>query len=1109
MSPQAPRARPPDACPDAEQLAAYIDGMLDPAERTQIEAHLVSCADCRDIVGDTVAAQPAPTAATPRRTWRTVVLAGGLLAAAAALVLAVRLKDRDATDADLGALVRAAGTHRSVEPRLSGGFAYGVLSGERRSTSGPEVEPDVRIAAARIEKRVRTARSADALHAQGAARLLLGDTSAAIAAMTEASRLRPDADAIAGDLAAALLVRGAEEDRPDDFARALEILDRSHGSAATAESLFNRALALERLKLRDQAREAWRAYLARDTVSGWADEARRHLDALAPGGATWQHAKPDLLRALDRGDQKRADAITRAFPAPVREHLEDDLLPSWASACRAACNEATRQRAFMLAGALATAGDSYDLDTMQRLTPATAAVTGLVAYGAARRSFKANDFVRATEEFTRAAHALESAGLPLSYQASFYVHTMAYRRGDLAGATAGLRGLAARASRHSYVAVEARCEWVLGLIALAMGHHTQATQAYVRSLSLFERIGDSQDMGNVHVLMAEALDLLGQPGAAWRERVAGLSLLDPSADVRRWTAALLGAALAAQQEDAPRAAVAFATAAIDAAGPAGNRSDVAEAQLYRAASALESGDRRGALRDAREARDAAGQIRDRWLAARLHAEADAVEGRILVTTSPAEGIERLTAALTYFEGVGARSRTADISLALGLGESARGATAEAERYFVRGIDAFEQIRGGLASDELRISFFDQGWRLFDEMIRLTLARGSPDRAFGYAERSRARALLDSWRPTATSRPRTPADLAVRLPSGTTLVSFYRTGDSLSAWVTKRERQDFVRIDFPAEADRELAGFIESLERGDTTEAGAALYERIWTPLAPFLRIGDRVAIVPAGALQRLPFAALRNRQTGRYLVQDHEIVTAPSAALFLSASARLTAAKGPLRALAAGAAGVRRADIPGLRPLRSVEPELSVLARLYPGATVLEGGSLTRERFLAAIGSYDVVHFAGHALINERYPFLSRLVMDGDGRTTGQDVSAADIASTPLARARLVVLAACRTGTGAVSSAEGVLSLARPFLVAGVPVVVGSLWDVDDRGTEALMQAFHARYARTGDAARALRGAQLALLSDRDARVSSPSTWAAFSVIGGAARQPARHEEEP
>jgi CHAT domain-containing protein len=78
-----------------------------------------------------------------------------------------------------------------------------------------------------------------------------------------------------------------------------------------------------------------------------------------------------------------------------------------------------------------------------------------------------------------------------------------------------------------------------------------------------------------------------------------------------------------------------------------------------------------------------------------------------------------------------------------------------------------------------------------------------------------------------------------------------------------------------------------------------------------------------------------------------------------------------------------------------------------------------------------------------------------------------------------------------------VLSLARPFLAAGVPAVVASLWEVEDEPTARLLTAFH-RHLRGGESAlAALRSAQRELLADPDPALRSPAYWAAFELFGG------------
>jgi CHAT domain-containing protein len=103
---------------------------------------------------------------------------------------------------------------------------------------------------------------------------------------------------------------------------------------------------------------------------------------------------------------------------------------------------------------------------------------------------------------------------------------------------------------------------------------------------------------------------------------------------------------------------------------------------------------------------------------------------------------------------------------------------------------------------------------------------------------------------------------------------------------------------------------------------------------------------------------------------------------------------------------------------------------------------------------------------------------------------------------RLVVLSACQTGIEQQYRGEGAVGIARPFLAAGVPLVVASLWPVDSDATERLMVGLHRLRARGGGGdhlptAEALRRAQIELLRGVDGRYRQPYYWAAFTAIGG------------
>ena len=107
------------------------------------------------------------------------------------------------------------------------------------------------------------------------------------------------------------------------------------------------------------------------------------------------------------------------------------------------------------------------------------------------------------------------------------------------------------------------------------------------------------------------------------------------------------------------------------------------------------------------------------------------------------------------------------------------------------------------------------------------------------------------------------------------------------------------------------------------------------------------------------------------------------------------------------------------------------------------------------------------------------------------------LSSLPSLRLRLVVLAACQTRNEDVYAGEGAIGITRPFEAAGVPLIVASLWLVDDKAAADLMIAFHRARKRTGGATvAALREAQLTLSQGGDV-YSHPYYWAAFVVLGG------------
>ena len=195
--------------------------------------------------------------------------------------------------------------------------------------------------------------------------------------------------------------------------------------------------------------------------------------------------------------------------------------------------------------------------------------------------------------------------------------------------------------------------------------------------------------------------------------------------------------------------------------------------------------------------------------------------------------------------------------------------------------------------------------------------------------------------------------------------------------------------------------------------------------------------------------------------------------------------------------GNPRDDAAPSATLPDAEREAQNIAALYSKRQLLLQHDATKARFIELAPDYDVVHFAGHGVSNDDYPALSRLLLAGEDESS-RSLFAQEIWWIHLPRTDLVVLAACRTSAGRIRRGEGVLSLARPFIAAGVPTVVASLWDADDRAGYSLFVAFHQAIRRGNSIVNAMREAQLHALGQSDAGLRDPANWATFVVIGDA-----------
>jgi CHAT domain-containing protein len=212
---------------------------------------------------------------------------------------------------------------------------------------------------------------------------------------------------------------------------------------------------------------------------------------------------------------------------------------------------------------------------------------------------------------------------------------------------------------------------------------------------------------------------------------------------------------------------------------------------------------------------------------------------------------------------------------------------------------------------------------------------------------------------------------------------------------------------------------------------------------------------------------------------------------FLAASARL-AHFAPDDVLAIGDG--HDAATSGLPILPRADAEAVEISRLYNRRTLLVGREATRSRVLAARAG--VIHFAGHTVLNERYPSMSRMLLSPSPAADEPGwLLSSEITRAHFGRTSVVVLASCEGAAGRVIEGEGAISIGRAFFTAGVPAVVASLWPVDD-DLQTLMTTFHEALREHRDPGRALREGQLALWRERGPH-TPVRVWGGFIMIGG------------
>ena len=309
------------------------------------------------------------------------------------------------------------------------------------------------------------------------------------------------------------------------------------------------------------------------------------------------------------------------------------------------------------------------------------------------------------------------------------------------------------------------------------------------------------------------------------------------------------------------------------------------------------------------------------------------------------------------------------------------------------------------------------------------------------------------------------------------------------------------------------------------QSSQQLYELLIKPAEKELEGKATVCIIPDGLLWELPFQALQN-DTDKYLLELHSVYYAPSLQVLNEMRKRganlrsslvsksngnpsLTGGKITPQLYAIGNPAINGEPMGRALPVRNTpfvslpetEKEVEAIGSEVYGlkaSGILIGKAAREDTVKAEMGQYRVIHFATHGVLDDRNPLYSYLLL-APGENSHEDglLEAWELMGMDL-RAEMVVLSACDTARGHISTGEGMIGMTWALFVAGVPTTVASQWKVPSETTTRLMVTFH-RFAKEKTKAEAWRQAALEMIRDPRYRMK-PFYWAGFVVVGNDSR---------
>jgi len=1117
----------------------YVAGEIKGEERQRVEKYFLKSDQRREKLKYAAALNTYQSQQPRRRNWWTStelrVAASVILVAGLSLGLRQIFRQSPANGGVL-ALQSAYRDQRPLEARLFG-WNYAPPGSLR---GAPRVDDVQRVRAASIlQNAVNERRDATSLHQLGQFYLAERQFDKAIDQLEAALALSPNDATIHIDLGTALLEKGKTQQADSEPGKAVESFGKSLTYLTKAleldnshlEALFNRALLYGYLGLPEKAEQDWRQYLERDPNSQWSNEARERLktiqDALKKTSQTQNEIFDEFTKEWNAGDRESAWKLVRDGQHRSGNVIVEGLLDDYVDRGSRYSQHAGSQQpvAEVVAMYLERADDRFYADVYESYQ--LASPEKILAAKEARELMKASHAVWAINAaenmrlFGEAKDLFDKAGdVADAMLAQYWLAFSFYNAENDQGALKLLEALIPECTVRKYHWLNARCLYLQSSIEYRQNQHSRAIASAREGVKLAQKTGDSVGLLNLSSALVEFYRYVANYDKSLAEIERALPILtsvslDPFQGTRHYS---FGAAAFASV-GLYDAAAEYQEQAMRIAARAGIESRTVYRHAFLGAINGKRGHFEEALQNVNTAAELASAHHDDKTRRNLLAYSSLQKANIYRAMGDCEkAVANYSQSIDLYKQLNFETHVYQAHKGQLLCYIAQNDAARTEQEIATIVPLIEAYRKQITEENNRNTFFETEQSVYDTLIDFEVSRmNKPELAFQYLQDSRARSLLDLLHkeaeavddpldPKIVSRsvvqPESAEAIKQKLPEGAQLVQYAVLEDKTLIWVISRgemavKQANVSRRDLNETIQRYLAVISKPPnDQSDEIALAKQLYSLLIQPIESLLDKKRVICIIPDKNLSYIPFPALVSPDSQKYLIEDYVLTTSQSPSVFLHYSQNATqkAQVKDERLLSVGNPRFDHAAFPDLEDLPNAKQEAKEIASNYKDALSLLEADATAAAVKNEMPRSDVVHLALHSVLDGDLPLNSSLLLTKSGSQSS--LHAYEIYRLDLERTRLVVLSSCQTGAERYYDGEGMASLARAFIGAGVPMVVASLWPVDSAATEKLMVLFH-KERRQNSSALALANAQRAMLHDSQTRFQRPYYWAAFSLNGG------------